>query len=190
MAVQIHIWPIDKPQRVFGGEAAGVGIVDAVAVVMEAKGVAHRLAGGEDDAIEVGANLGADAAEGGVGVGLDGRAAFVRQRGDGTETVGMEDLPGPRHSIDERDPLDRLVHSLSIDVGPHDLVARVNFHHRIGSIIDESGGKAIVQTLADAVSFAVEGIGEDRAVGVGERGHAGLEVIGIGAGLIRKRAVL
>ena len=97
-----------------------------MAVVEEAEGVAHGFAGGVGDAVEVGAGLGADAAEGGVGVGLDGRAAFVRQRGDGTETVGMEDLPGPRHSIDERDPLDRLVHSLSIDVGPHDLVARVS----------------------------------------------------------------
>ena len=80
----------------------------------------------------------------------------------------MEDLPLAGRAVDERDPLDRLVHSLSIDVGPHDLVARVNFHHRIGSIIDESGGKAIVQTLADAIAFAVEGVGEGRAIGVGE----------------------
>ena len=38
----------------------------------------------------------------------------------------MEDLPLAGRAIDERDPLDRLVHSLSIDVGPHDLVARVS----------------------------------------------------------------
>ena len=66
-----------------------MGIVNAVAVVEEAEGIAHGFAGGVGDAVEVGAGLGADAAEGGVGVGLDGRAALVRQHRNGTEAVSM-----------------------------------------------------------------------------------------------------
>ena len=137
-----------------------------MAVVVEAEGIAHGFAGGEGDAVEVGAGLGADAAEGGVAVGLDGLAAFVRQGDNGAEAIGMDDLPLARRTFDKRNPFDRLVHSRPIDVRPHDLVARVNFHHHVGTIIDEPGGKAIVQALSDAVALAIEGVIENRAVGV------------------------
>ena len=124
--IHISVWPIHKPQRVFGGEAAGVGVVDAMAVVEEAEGVAYGFAGGGGDAVEVGASLGADAAEGGVGVGLDGCAALVRQRGDGTEAVGMEDLPLAWYTVDEGNPLDGLVQPRRIHPRPNHLIARIS----------------------------------------------------------------
>ena len=52
----------------------------------------------------------------------------------------MEDLPGPRRAVDERDPLDGLVQPRRIHPRPNHLIARIQLQHRIGTIIDEPGG--------------------------------------------------
>ena len=103
-----------------------MGVENAVAIVIELEAVAKSLAGGEGNAVQVGAGLGADAAEGGVGVGLDGRAALVRQHRNGTEAVSMEDLPLAGRAVDERDPLDRLIQPRRIHPRPSHLVAHVS----------------------------------------------------------------
>ena len=164
--INIPIRPIHKSNRIFENIASSVRINNTVAVIVEPKAVANSFASGEGDTVQVATSLGPDAPEGRIGVGLDGFPVFVRQRRDGPEAVGMENPPVPRRAADESDPLDGLVHSRPIDVRPHDLVARVNFHHHVGTIIDEPGGKAIVQALSDAVALAIEGVIENRAVGV------------------------
>lgn len=77
-----------------------------------------------------------------------GLAAIICQRRNGTEAVGMDHLTGAGFPFDEGDPLDRLVQPRPMDPRPHHLVAYVHLHHRIGPIIDEPGGKAIVQAVA------------------------------------------
>ena len=146
-AIHIPVRPVDEPQRIFGGEAPSARIEDAVAIVIESEAVAKGFAGGVGDAVQVGAGPGADAAESRIGVGLNGLAAFVRERRDGAEAVGMEDLPIPGRAVDERDPFDGLVQPRPVDPRPHDLVACAHFHHRIAPIIDEPRGKAIVPLL-------------------------------------------
>ena len=139
-AIHIPVRPVDEPQRIFGGEAAGVRIVDAMTVVSEPEAVAQRFAGGEGDAVQVGAGPGADAAESRIGVGLAGLAAFVRKRGNRPQAVGVDHLPLPGRAVDEGDPLDRLVQAGTVDPRPDNLVARVHLRHHIGPIIDEPRG--------------------------------------------------
>ena len=59
----------------------------------------------------------------------------------------MENLPIPRRAIYKVQSLDGLVHSRPVDVRPHNLVARIQLHHHVGTIIDEPRDKAIVQAL-------------------------------------------
>lgn len=177
-----YIGTIDKAMRIFRNKPTNILIVDSISVVHPSLGVAEVFAGGVGGAVGVGAGLAADGAEGGVGVGLDGGGVGGGEGGDGADGVGVEDAAGAGGAVQVHDALDGLVDAGAVEPGVGDGVGGVEFEEDIGAVVDETGFEAVVEGLGTAVSFGVEGVTEDGAVGVGQGGHAALEVVGDGAG--------